>query len=130
MVGKQDQAWAAQRESNDLLRKLGNLSMLTDSLITSAGGHYFSGSFGDAQASAEESVIDAASMSLTELADHIEQTHHHYLRSELPRLDGMTEKVASVHGGRNPRLHQIRETFLPLAAELEGSTPKLIKLAL
>ena len=54
VVGKQDQAWAAQRESNNLLRKLGNLPMLTDSLITSAGGHYFSGSFADARESAEE----------------------------------------------------------------------------
>jgi len=62
VVGKQDQAWAAQRESNDLLRKLGNLSMLTDSLITSAGGHYFSGSFGDAQASAEECVAVSRSI--------------------------------------------------------------------
>ena len=49
-------------------------------------------------ASAQESVVDAAAMSLTELAGHIEQTHHTYLRSELPRLDTMTEKVASVHG--------------------------------
>ena len=56
VVGKQEQAWAAQKESNGLLRKLGILSMLTDSLITSAGGHYFSGNFVEAQASAEECV--------------------------------------------------------------------------
>ena len=56
VVGKQEQAWAAQKESNDLLRKLGILSMLTDRLITSAGGHYFSGNFVEAQASAEECV--------------------------------------------------------------------------
>ena len=54
VVGKQEQAWAAQSESNDLLRKLGNLTMLTDSLITSAGGHYFLGQFQKALASAEE----------------------------------------------------------------------------
>jgi iron-sulfur cluster repair protein YtfE (RIC family) len=30
-------------------------------------------------------------MGLTELADHIEATHHAYLREELPRLDAMIE---------------------------------------
>ena len=53
-VGQGDQAWEAQRESNDLLRELGNLPMLTDSLITSAGGHYFLGDFGEALSAAEE----------------------------------------------------------------------------
>ena len=53
-VGKGEQAWDAQRESNDLLRELGNLPMLTDSLITSAGGHYFLGDFGEALSAAEE----------------------------------------------------------------------------
>lgn len=65
-----------------------------------------------------ESVVDAAAMSLTELVDHIEQTHHAYLQSEFPRLDKMTEKVVSVHGERNSNLHQIRETLLKLIPEL------------
>jgi regulator of cell morphogenesis and NO signaling len=71
-----------------------------------------------------ESVIDAAAMSLTELVDHIEQTHHTYLRSEFPRLESMTEKVASVHGEKNSRLHQIRETYIALAAELSSHMMK------
>ena len=54
MVGRGDEAWEAQKESNGLLRELGNLTMLTDSLITSAGGHYFMGQFQNALASAEE----------------------------------------------------------------------------
>jgi len=62
--------------------------------------------------------IDAAAMSLTELADHIEGTHHAYLKSELPRLEAMTQKVASVHGGEDARLQQVHETFLGLAAEM------------
>jgi len=62
--------------------------------------------------------IIAADMSLTELADHIEQTHHAYLKAELPRLDMMTEKVLTVHGGRDPRLSELRETFISLAGEL------------
>ncbi|MCA9734968.1 MAG: iron-sulfur cluster repair di-iron protein [Deferribacteres bacterium] len=74
--------------------------------------------------SGDAPVVDAAAMSLTELADHIEQTHHAYLRSELPRLDEMTNKVASVHGDKEPRLHQVRETFLALFGELSSHMMK------
>lgn len=62
--------------------------------------------------------VDSAAMSLAELADHIEATHHAYLRSELPRLDGLSERVASAHGRRDPRLYEVRNTLLSLAAEL------------
>jgi regulator of cell morphogenesis and NO signaling len=67
---------------------------------------------------------DATAMTLTELADHIEQTHHAYLHAELPRLDAMTEKVAKAHGTENAQLHQVRETFLALATELASHMMK------
>ena len=73
---------------------------------------------------ASQPTVDADAMSLTELADHIEQTHHAYLRAELPRLDMMTEKVARVHGDKEPRLAQVRKAFVALKAELE---PHMIK---
>lgn len=66
----------------------------------------------------EEADLDVMTFSLAELADHIEATHHTYLRSELPRLDALTRKVSSVHGSTDPRLVQIRKTFLQLAGEL------------
>lgn len=72
----------------------------------------------------EEPMADAAVMSLTELVDHIERTHHVYLHSELPRLDGMTTQVASVHGQKDPRLHEVRETVLALAGELSSHMMK------
>ena len=65
-----------------------------------------------------EEMVDTAAMSLSELADHIEQTHHAYLRSEFPRLDEITEKVASVHGKTDSRLYRVRDTFQALAEEL------------
>jgi regulator of cell morphogenesis and NO signaling len=71
-----------------------------------------------ALASEEPSDLNVASLSLTDLADHIEQTHHTYLHSELPRLERMTAKVAAVHGDKEPRLHQIKEIFLALSQEL------------
>jgi regulator of cell morphogenesis and NO signaling len=63
-------------------------------------------------------------MSLSELTEHIEQTHHVYLRSELPRLDEMTENVASIYGEKDPRLHRVRDTVLAVAAELSSHMMK------
>lgn len=62
---------------------------------------------------------DLTAMNLLELADHIEDTHHAYLNVELPRLDELTAKVAAMHGERDPRLRELRDTFLALRAELE-----------
>lgn len=61
---------------------------------------------------------DPNTMSLTQLVDHIEQTHHAYLRSELPRLDGLARKVASVHGREDERLKTVRSVFTEMAQEL------------
>jgi regulator of cell morphogenesis and NO signaling len=65
-----------------------------------------------------DSAADVTSMSLTELVDHIVQTHHAYLHAELPRLAGMTQTVAATHGKRDPRLFQVQETFRAMALEL------------
>lgn len=63
-------------------------------------------------------AVDAAAMPLTELADHIVQTHHAYLYSEFPRLDEMIDKVISTHGEKDPRLHQVKKTYSALSREL------------
>ncbi len=66
-----------------------------------------------------QAVVDADSMTLTQLADHVEQTHHAFLREELPRLDFMTDKVARVHGDHEPRLAAVRKAFVAFKNELE-----------
>jgi regulator of cell morphogenesis and NO signaling len=71
-----------------------------------------------ASAPLQQPMVDAAAMTLTDLADHIEQTHHAYLRREFERLDRMTNKVANAHGANDPRLHRVRDTFLALVDEL------------
>ncbi len=68
--------------------------------------------------SEEDDVVDVTLISLTELVDHIEATHHAYVYTELPRLVGMLEKVVAVHQEKNPRLHQIRDAFFALSEEL------------
>ncbi|MBX3423448.1 MAG: iron-sulfur cluster repair di-iron protein [Pirellulaceae bacterium] len=67
---------------------------------------------------ADDQPVDADAMTLSALAQHIEQTHHAYLKTELPRLDRMTEKVARVHGDRDPRLPDLRRAFEALRDEL------------
>jgi regulator of cell morphogenesis and NO signaling len=64
------------------------------------------------------SEVNPSALSLSELADHIERIHHAYLHAELPRLDQMVTKVARVHGDKEPRLHQVKDIFLALSAEL------------
>ena len=62
--------------------------------------------------------INAAAMSLTELADHIEATHHAYVKAELPRLVEMAERVARKHGHRDARLPQVAATVRELTNEM------------
>jgi|688.fasta_scaffold221927_1 regulator of cell morphogenesis and NO signaling len=59
-----------------------------------------------------------------ELVEHIVNTHHAYLRSELPRLQAMTQRVAQVHGGHTPSLVEVHEIFVAMAEELSGHLQK------
>lgn len=76
----------------------------------------------DIQAAPE--AVDWSRGTLAELADHIEQTHHEYLRQELPRLDTLTEKIARVHGPKSSKLVKLREVFIAFKAELESHMQK------
>ncbi|MCL4694875.1 MAG: iron-sulfur cluster repair di-iron protein [Candidatus Hydrogenedentes bacterium] len=79
----------------------------------------------DAEAATDaDSAFDYGSMSLSELADHIEATHHSYLRAELPRLSRMAQRVAKVHGDNDQRLQGVSDTFDAFAAELESHMAK------
>jgi regulator of cell morphogenesis and NO signaling len=61
---------------------------------------------------------DWSTASLTDLCDHIEATHHAFLRQELPRLEKMIEKVADAHADRHPELRSVGVAFQALQAEL------------
>jgi regulator of cell morphogenesis and NO signaling len=71
-----------------------------------------------AQISTATPAVDAAAMSLTALADHIESTHHAYLRVELPLLIEKGDRVAEKHGWRDPRLITVAATIRELATEM------------
>lgn len=65
-----------------------------------------------------------ATASMTDLCDHIEQTHHEYLRQELPRLEFLTQKVADRHGDRRPELREVHRVMMALKDELESHMAK------
>ncbi|HTR37953.1 MAG TPA: iron-sulfur cluster repair di-iron protein [Bryobacteraceae bacterium] len=56
--------------------------------------------------------------SLADLADHIVEKHHAFVRQESPRLTALASKVRSRHGSIHPELTKIEETFGALAFEL------------
>lgn len=71
-----------------------------------------------------EPTDDWSQAPLPTLCDHIEQTHHLYLKSELPRLTKLIAKVNRVHGDSDPSLPVLQQVFVELRAELE---PHLFK---
>jgi regulator of cell morphogenesis and NO signaling len=59
------------------------------------------------------------------LIDHIVGTHHVYLKSELPRLQGWLDKVIAAHGEvHSEMLVPLGEAFGALRAELEAHLAK------
>ena len=60
-----------------------------------------------------------SSASLSQLCDHIEASHHAYLRKELPRLTELIAKVIAAHANRHPELQDVQRVFAELRQELE-----------
>lgn len=71
-----------------------------------------------------EPPAEWTTMGPAELVDHLEATHHRYLHSELPRLEALAEKVASVHGSRHPELLEVLADVKDLREDLD---PHLLK---
>ena len=76
------------------------------------------------QESAGVDTADISKMSMTQLTEHIEQTHHVYLKRELPRLGEIARKVASVHGAKAPQLLELSRVVDALADELSSHLAK------
>ena len=98
--GKQTLAAACQRRGLDVQTTLALLD--STAAILAAG----------------PAEVDAAAMGLGQLADHIEATHHAYLKAELPRLVEMADRVAAKHGWRDGRLPEVAAAVNTLATEM------------
>lgn len=61
---------------------------------------------------------DWTAASMSELADHIEATHHAFARRAFERLDQLAPRVAAAHGAAHPELSQVGEVVAELKAEM------------
>ena len=69
-------------------------------------------------ASQTPSTQDWRRASLADLIANITATHHTFVRSECPRIQGLATKVVGVHGKNHPELQQVQELFAALSEEL------------
>ena len=68
---------------------------------------------------ARDVKTDFRNVSLTELIDHILNTHHVFTRTELERLHALMTKVYLKHGQNHHELAQLQSLFDTLSGELE-----------
>lgn len=73
----------------------------------------------DAKRNPSKMEPDWKKTSLKELIDHIITCYHQPLRSDLPRISQLAEKVAKVHGERHPEMIELAEIFKPFREQLE-----------
>lgn len=66
----------------------------------------------------ERSSFDPEKAPLTELATYIVNTHHAWVRAELPRLLEMAAKVTAKHGPRHAELQQMLPLVQRLSSEM------------
>lgn len=59
-----------------------------------------------------------------ELVSYIVDTHHRFLRDEMPRLLAMATRVAQVHGGHTPSLVKVLEIYQGMMVELSSHLVK------
>ena len=74
----------------------------------------------DREAAADPDTTDWRTASLTDLTRHIVDTHHAFMKSELPRVAGLLAKVQSAHGERRPHLQELGRVFSGLRTEIEA----------
>jgi regulator of cell morphogenesis and NO signaling len=62
--------------------------------------------------------VDVARWRLDRLIDHIESTHHGYVRSSMPSIQRYLAKLTEVHGARHPELARVAACFDTVARGL------------
>jgi regulator of cell morphogenesis and NO signaling len=71
------------------------------------------------QTSSDKVVINYDKLSLSQLADYIITTHHHYVKKEMPAIVLYLQKVASKHGAHHPEMLKVFELFSAVKEELD-----------
>jgi len=76
----------------------------------------------DAQDSTNEN--EQSKWNIAFLADYIVNTHHEYVKENIPFMTELAEKVARVHGAEHPELIKVAELFNVVANELTSHLMK------
>jgi len=71
-----------------------------------------------------QSTIDFDKLNLAQLADYIVQTHHAYVKNEMPQIYAYLQKVSSKHGERHLELYKIFQIFAAVKEEMEDHMKK------
>jgi regulator of cell morphogenesis and NO signaling len=71
-----------------------------------------------------ETEVDFDKITLTQLTEYIVQTHHDFVKKELPQIYAYLQKVSSKHGDRHPELIKIFQLFAAVKEEMEGHMKK------
>ncbi|HJS55631.1 MAG TPA: iron-sulfur cluster repair di-iron protein [Chitinophagaceae bacterium] len=69
-------------------------------------------------------TVDFDQMNLSQLCDYIVNTHHAYVKNEMPQIYAYLHKVSSKHGDRHPELYKIFQAFAAVKEEMEGHMKK------
>jgi regulator of cell morphogenesis and NO signaling len=71
------------------------------------------------QPTSTDGTPDFQNVSLPALITHILDVHHVFTKSEMDRLQRLTDKVLAAHGGNHPELVHLDELFMLLCADLK-----------
>lgn len=71
------------------------------------------------QARRIKSETDFSKLSSEDLVQHIENTHHAYLREALPKISELFGAVLRAHGQKHPELFDLHRVFSRLRSDLE-----------
>lgn len=69
-------------------------------------------------------ALDFKNIKLNELSEYIVNTHHTYVKKEMPQIISYLQKVASKHGNRHPELYKIAELFTEIFNEMTAHMHK------
>ena len=72
----------------------------------------------------EAQETDWTTHPMSELIADILATHHAYLKTELGRIQTLTQKAAAAHGSKDARLAELQNVFLGLKTEMEAHLQK------
>lgn len=72
----------------------------------------------DRATATEADTTDWRSSTLTELTSHLVETHHAFMKRELPRVDELMAKVVGAHGANHAELDEVARVYRGLRVEI------------